>query len=542
MPIFTLEAGQGPLELMESLGELFPVAVQRSWKETLAYRDTFDWRLHRAGLTLTSAEGRGGVRIQVLGADNGILEARGVKPPHFADGLPEGPVRELILGLAGPRRLLSRARVEWQGTLYGVLNADEKTVTRLLLREGRILDPDSGEEHSRLTRLQCLALKGYGREADRVKAALGTQFGLRENDLSEADFVFALAGLVPGDYSSGFSLELDPTMPAGAAARLIHLQLLEALEANQEGMVRNLDPEFLHDFRVSVRRTRSALTQIKGVLPPEVVSHFKREFRWLGSRTGPARDMDVYLMTIPRHRAALQPSARKDLEPLVQLLKKKKRAEYRRLRGCIRSGRYQRLLEDWRAFLEASRSPDSDPPGSDVPILDLASSRIRVALAKVVERGNAMENEASPEALHGLRIDCKKLRYLVTFFSSLYPEKTLSLFTRELKLLQQHLGDFNDLQVQRTALEEMAKEMMDQGTGPPATLLAMGQLMGQLEGAQIRERGAFHEHFARFSRPKNQERLRKLFSFDPENIPEDLLPASTDPMPNPDEDSAKEGN
>jgi hypothetical protein len=61
--------------------------------------------------------------------------------------------------------------------------------------------------------------------------------------------------------------------------------------------------------------------------------------------------------------------------------------------------------------------------------------------------------------------------------------------------------------------------MMATEVGPPATLLAMGQLMGQLEGKQIQEREAFHEHYERFSRPKNQERFRELFGPAPGSDP-----------------------
>ena len=48
------------------------------------------------------------------------------------------------------------------------------------------------------------------------------------------------------------------------------IERLDTLEANVEGTRADLDSEFLHDLRVATRRTRSALSQIKAVLPAEI--------------------------------------------------------------------------------------------------------------------------------------------------------------------------------------------------------------------------------------------------------------------------------
>ena len=255
-------------------------------------------------------------------------------------------------------------------------------------------------------------------------------------------------------------------------------------------------PEFLHDFRVALRRTRSTLSQMKGVLPEEITRYFMEEFSWLASKTGPSRDLDVYLLKIPAYRAALYPTARKELEPLVRLLEEKKKVELGRLRRCLRSKRFHRLLEDWRAFLETPDTPDPALPNAQRPIRDVASERIWKALDKVQRRGARIGQFTPAKDLHRLRIDCKKLRYLLSFFQSLYPRDSLKPLNRELKGLQDHLGDFNDLQIQREALGSFAEEMMAARTAPPATLLAMGQLMGQLEGKQTKEREAFHQQFS----------------------------------------------
>lgn len=489
--------------------------VREESKELLTYRDTFDWRLYLAGFTLTTSRSGKRARVALTTQDERVVDSLVPKVPLFASDLPPGPASEILQLTAGHRRLFPRARAEWKSTLVAILNEERKTVLRLLLREGEVR-PINGEDNiPLLPRLQFLPLKGYRSEEKKVTSFLRKTFDLKRDNRTELAVVYDAVGKTPVDCTSAFHLALDPEIPAAKAAKLIHHTLLQSILANREGVTRNWDTEFLHDFRVAVRRTRSALTQLKGVFPDADVDHFSEEFRWLGARTGPTRDFDVYLLKIPAYREALHPGAREDLEPLVRLLQKKRRVEHRRLRRCLGSKRFNRLVEDWRAFLEAPDAPDSDLPNARRPIREVASERIWKAFNKVLRRGGKIGRKASAKALHRIRIDCKKLRYLITFFRSLYPAEALNPFIKELKRLQDHLGNFNDLQVQREALRSFAEEMMATEVGPPATLLAMGQLMGQLEGQQIQERESFHQHFGQFSRPKNQQRFRELFGPNP---------------------------
>ena len=85
-------------------------------------------------------------------------------------------------------------------------------------------------------------------------------------------------------------------MPAAAAVAAVLTALLDTLEANVPGTIRDIDTEFLHDLRVAVRRTRSALKLAGDVLPGGWPRRFRPEFKWLGDLTTPTRDLDVYLL------------------------------------------------------------------------------------------------------------------------------------------------------------------------------------------------------------------------------------------------------
>ncbi|MFT5083590.1 MAG: hypothetical protein ACI9Y1_001635 [Lentisphaeria bacterium] len=67
-------------------------------------------------------------------------------------------------------------------------------------------------------------------------------------------------GRVPGDYSSKFSLRLNAQERSDIALQSILENLFHTMQLNEPGVREDIDPEFLHDYRVAIRRTRSALS------------------------------------------------------------------------------------------------------------------------------------------------------------------------------------------------------------------------------------------------------------------------------------------
>ncbi len=91
------------------------------------------------------------------------------------------------------------------------------------------------------------------------------------------------------------------------------------MRANEEGIKADSDMEFLHDYRTAVRRTRSALSQIPDVFPPETTERYKEAFGLLGEQSNRLRDLDVYLLSEPEYRAMFPEAMRDHIAPLLQL-------------------------------------------------------------------------------------------------------------------------------------------------------------------------------------------------------------------------------
>jgi len=319
-----------------------------------------------------------------------------------------------------------------------------------------------------------------------------------------------VGGRIPGDSGSKHRIPLDPTQRSDSAVRNILLHLLVILERNVEGTIDDLDTEFLHDLRVACRRTRSALTQLKGVLPTETTAPIGAEFKWLGDVTGPLRDLDVLLLAMPTYRALLSPPANTDFDALEKLIRSTRARAHRSVVRALRSDRFGRLVSSWRKTLEAI--DQSSAPHASRPTVELANERVTKAHRRVLERGRGLDNDPSAGALHRLRIDVKKLRYLLEFFHNLYPEEDINARIKELKRLQNILGVFNDMEIQSNRLSDFTHELQADSAVGTSSILTLGRLAATLEERQKELRPVFHDAFKEFSSNPVQAAFRRLLS------------------------------
>ena len=311
--------------------------------------------------------------------------------------------------------------------------------------------------------------------------------------------------------SSKKRIALDATMRAVDAARAIHRSLIDTVERSEAGVRDGLDPECLHDFRVAVHRARSALAQVKGVFAPATVAHLKTELKWLQTATGPVRDLDVYLLNMAKYREDLPEPVRADIDPLETYLRNHHAIERRRLLSVLDSDRYHLLLDRWRALAAPDQPVDPEAPNAERSIDTLAGERIWRAYKRVRKAGDAITADTPDDRLHALRIECKKLRYLLEFFAALFGEKKVGRLVTSLRVLQDNLGDFNDLSVQQRQLTEFAHDMVREQHVGADSLLAMGRLVEHLSARQALERRRFERSYAEFARRRIKSRFRRLF-------------------------------
>jgi CHAD domain-containing protein len=472
--------------------------LRRTWL------DTFDWRLRRAGLSLAHVTGRGMGELSLTSGDGQrvAVPAAGLRWPALADMVPAGPLRERVSPVAGVRALLPAARTATTASTLRVRNSDDKTVAWLTAERTSVTQPVTT---GLPTRLSVSAVRGYQAQADTIARLLAEAPGVEAAALTPPDAALAAAGRRPGDYTSKINVALTATMPARLAMATVLLQLLDTLEANVHGVVRDIDTEFLHDLRIAVRRSRTALKLGGSALPGRLSEQFRGEFKWLGDATTPTRDLDVYLLGYDSMAAGLAAATPAELAPFHDYLTRHRAAEQRRLVRALRSSRFATLTSEWRRALTGLTPPAQGPDAAH-----FAAGIIDRAHRRVLSAGGAITANSAPERLHDARKRAKELRYSLEFFASLHDHATHRRAVRQLKDLQDCLGTFQDCEVQRREIRMIAGEMMEAGGAPATALLAMGELAAQAARRESTARSDFTGRFAKFARKKSRRRFRAL--------------------------------
>jgi CHAD domain-containing protein len=505
---FLLPDGLAPGVAREALAaHLGVVDGGRYQRVERTFYDTFDGRLHRAGLALVYSGGR-----MALVAASSLAEHAGEPwkaPPArlLLTDLPDGRLRELLAPVVEVRAVMPIVRTRSRLEPLRLLNADEKTVVRLLVEDAAAVRPRAPLR----SRVHVLPVRGYEKAAARLRRSLERDLGLVAAATPLQDEAVTAAGGAPGGVSSKLGLVLRPGLRADAAAVQVLQRLHAAIEANLPGTLADVDSEFLHDLRVAVRRTRALQRELRGVFPPGELARFRDGFRWLQAVTGPTRDLDVYLLEFERFRTALPDGAHVDLDPLERLLADRRSFERRRMVRALRSERARTLLAGWAAFLDGLvELPTDERPDAARPIREVAGARIARVYRRMVKLGDSIEEDGPPEALHELRKQGKELRYLLEFFASLFPARVTGQMVKSLKALQDILGRFQDAQVQATMLQSLREEVAAR-EGGAAALMAMGLLVDRLARDQHEARSHFEERFAAFASEGRRALVKETF-------------------------------
>ena len=478
-------------EQLESLGTLECDAPTAT---SALYFDSFDGRLHRAGARLTlHARNR-------LEFDDGAgrrWETRVETAPSFADDLAARSLRKRLKAMLSIRRLLPLVSMRVEATQWRLLNEDRKTIVRLLFERRSVRAPEKRDAFQPLDlRLTVQPLKGYDSDADAVRAALQTIETLEIDADASLEAPCRAVGVDLGGYSSKPKWRLESTLSSDQAVREILASLLKTMRQNERGIHDDLDIEFLHDFRVAVRRSRSCIGQMKGVLEPTALEPFRQELSWLGSVTGPTRDLDVFQLDLQRYQRDLGKESRDSLEPFAKLLAQDRQRAWKQLTQALKSDRYLKFVELWDDFLQKS---DAATELGEKPIGALAGDRIRRRARKMLRDGRKLDAMNDGEPLHQLRIQGKKLRYLLEFFAHTLNDPKNDEHIATLKKLQDVLGTFNDLCVQQETLTALVPRVEGRrGFGPDA-FVTIGRLLERLRQRETKTRRQFTDAFAIFT-------------------------------------------
>ncbi len=453
-----------------SLAEAFTVRETGRSVEIMTHLDSADWRLVRHGVDVVSMSGSG--ELLAFGRD-GLPVVQSVGSPAWpalVAKIPDGPVRDIIASPVGVRALIPFATTRADVVSFAVLNEDEKTVARVHWRDVRL---DSPVERRFPASVAVNGLRGYAAEAREVERLLVEGASMSRSEGTWLDVFREVPGIGPEETQR---CGMDRHQAADLAVADALLGYISVMESTVEGIVADVDTEFLHDFRVAVRRTRSVLKLLGGVLPEGMAERVGAEFRWLGDVTTPTRDLDVYLLGIDDMASSL--TRPDDLDAFGRHLVMRRTAEHMLLTRALRSRRFVDLCLSWRSELGDLISA---PSRQNRTAAQLADEQLHKIYREVTKRASAISADSASEQVHALRKTCKEMRYVLEVFQPLCDTKAYKNVVADFKGLQDVLGEFQDGEMQANALHVFAQEMLDAGKVDVNAMLAMGELSARFE-------------------------------------------------------------
>ncbi|MCG8619946.1 MAG: CHAD domain-containing protein, partial [Desulfobacterales bacterium] len=170
---------------------------------------------------------------------------------RFPDTLAEGPMRTLLENLVPLRAVLPKGEVLVTTDTLRLLDHEDTTCCHV---DYVTLKNDNGTWSWLKTR----PMKGY-EDSYLVLAELLADMAAETSALSDA------LKLPVSGYVAKPKISLNPDDPAKKSLCTIVSTFIGVARQNEAGIIADHDTEFLHDYRVSLRKVRSVLSLFKGV-------------------------------------------------------------------------------------------------------------------------------------------------------------------------------------------------------------------------------------------------------------------------------------
>ena len=456
--------------------------------------DTFDAAVYKSDALLIQTDSD---LARICWSGDVTVQAAPESEWQFARDLPQGPVRDLLLGQSPLRAFTPAGRVAIIRDTLRLLDDEQKTCCRVesvTLNRGK----------NTWSWLRTRPMRGYSDSHTLICDIL------KQMEKPKPGLPAEVLKLRVSDYTSKPDIHLSENAPARKSLCTIVETFLQVTRRNEPGLIDDLDTEFLHQWRVSLRKVRSVLTLFKGVVATETLDQLKQDFRDIMQDTNLMRDRDVYLLSKDDYFALVPPQAHPGLEVLFDLLQQDRDEAFGKVKAMLESKAYKKRIKSIQKLFENPKGLPKGPK-ADAPSKAFAADLVLKRYKKVCKLAGSITDKTPDETIHELRIQCKKLRYLIESAQPLFNAKQVKHLLKTLKGLQEHLGSFNDQSVQQVTLAECLDRYPSTGPNAKALAESVGALTAMLYRKQLEERRMIIENLSRFYSPDTQDAFNALF-------------------------------
>lgn len=259
---------------------------------------------------------------------------------------------------------------------------------------------------------------------------------------------------------------------------------LQHFQNNLHGAMGSDDAEYLHQMRVALRRLRVVLRMAEKVRADKQLAGLFKDVSDLCVELGHVREWDVFIAETVQPMCARM-AGHAGLQALLADCERQRAGCYAALRSETQARELQRLLLRFAIWMNGAywRQTGWQQTETALQVQDFATRRLR-KLAKRFARSGQQLNTADAARLHALRIIAKKLRYSAEFFAALYDKQKAQSYLAALSVVQEVLGQINDVAVAHRLLEGLAADAALAGH-QEAVVLTRGWIAHELSGQLI---------------------------------------------------------
>lgn len=420
----------------------------------------------------------------------------------FPQDITDPAMQTALSGLEELRRLVPVAEYTLEHCEARLLDDNQKTCARLQLLR---VESATGVH---ATWIELSPLRGYEKAFKLIRQQL---LELGANEDAEPLQLLQQLGYSDSGYSSNPPIELTSDLTALVAARRIVSTYITVARQNEAGVIDDLDTEFLHDYRVSLRRIRSLISLFKGVWAEPVELQLKQRFSALMKITNRLRDLDVYLLDQASYYTMLPAAMHPGVDDIFTFFQRERAQQSRQLATHLQSAAYKHEITRLQQLFDNDEDGLAAGSRAEDNVLSYGCSLISKRYKKVCKIASKIDDSTPDDEVHQLRLQCKKLRYLLDFFKPLLDGKKVISLIKSLKSLQDNLGRFNDYSAQQLALQGFLDQQLDSGQEvSPKMIEAIGALVVLKHQMQLKERALIMGSFAAFNSDKTRSTINSL--------------------------------
>ena len=460
-----------PAQVRKLVGPEFFCAEQENGMVTEEYYDTFELDLYKKGTVFCKRDTMLYLFSLRDGTDIGRQELTSSEVPQFWWEFPDNAMRINLRENADVRALIPLGKLEEERVFFSIQNSEKKNIARLVLHN-RTFFPPHMHQFNPSSLISINPLKGFSTETARIEEKIKTQY-----HKTSAENVFATllgeSGYLERLNRIQYPPEIEAHWTICHTVKTAAFHLLDELETHRQGIIDDIDTEFLHDYRVAVRRFRAIVGQLKDELDPDSMDKIRTGLKTISSETGKLRDLDVMILNQQYYTDLVPEQLQNGLTLFFNYIREIRKEAHAAASSYFSSPAYAEIIRNIETTCK--KPANKLCIGGTVSVRQKAATVIEHRFTKL--RQKISKFSKNKEIIHKIRIDCKKARYLLELFGQLYPGGGIKKMIKELKRFQTSLGNLHDIFVQHEMLVNSIHDMEQSEWNSPEATAAVGGLI-----------------------------------------------------------------